>query len=69
MPARAAQRAYSVGNDVMIVSVRHVPLNEAESVLKRWSEKEQGYLFSITAQDKDITEYLEGKYLRKDFEK
>lgn len=53
----------------MIVSVRHVPLNEAESVLKRWNEKEQGYLFSIVAQDKDITEYLEGKYLRKDFEK
>lgn len=53
----------------MIVSVRHVPLNESESVLKRWNEKEQGYLFSITAQDKDITEYLENKYLRKDFEK
>lgn len=53
----------------MIVSVRHVPLNESESVLNRWNEKEQGYLFSITAQDKDITEYLEGKYLRKDFEK
>lgn len=63
MPARAAQRAYSVGNDVMIVSVCHVPLNEAESVLKRWSEKEQGYLFSITAQDKDITEYLNKKYI------
>ena len=58
-----------MGNDVIIVSVRHVPLNESESVLKRWNEKEQGYLFSIVAQDKDITEYLEGKYLRKDFEK
>lgn len=52
-----------MGNDVMIVSVRHVPLNESESVLKRWNAKEQGYLFSIVAQDKDITEYLEKKYI------
>lgn len=52
-----------MGNDVMIVSVRHVPLNESESVLKNWNAKEQGYLFSIVAQDKEITEYLEKKYI------
>lgn len=52
----------------MIVSVRHVPLDESESILNRWNEKEQGYLFSIVAQDKEITEYLENKYLRKEFE-
>lgn len=51
----------------MIVSVRHVPLNESERILKHWDEKEQGYLFSIVAQDKEITEYLENKYLRKEF--
>lgn len=52
-----------MGNDVMIVSVRHVPLNESESVLKNWNAKEQGYLFSIVAPDKDISNYLENKYI------
>lgn len=49
--------------DVMVISVRHIPFKEAEGILNRWNQKEQGYLFSIVAQDKDITEYLNKKYI------
>lgn len=49
--------------DVMVVSVRHIPFKEAEGILNRWNQKEQGYLFSIESPVKEVADYLTQKYI------
>lgn len=49
--------------DVLIVSVRHVPLKEADEVLTNWNPAKQGYVFNIASNVEDVQKYLLRKYL------
>lgn len=44
--------------DVLIVSVRHVPLKEADEVLTNWNPAKQGYVFNIASNVEDVQKYL-----------
>ena len=49
--------------DVLIVSVRHVPVRDADEILSRWNHAQQGYVFHIFSENLYVQDYLRQKYL------
>lgn len=49
--------------DVLIISVRHVPVRDADEILSRWNHAQQGYVFHIFSENLQVQDYLQKKYL------
>lgn len=52
--------------DVLIISVRHVPVRDADEILSRWNHAQQGYVFHIFSENVYAQDYLQKKYLQEE---